>query len=79
MFSSCGDTDGDNETFAFINNGNIIITGKGTLQVVDMMGHILSSETINGSVSKAIDVASGVYMLRLVNGDDVKTQKIVIQ
>ena len=44
-----------------------------------MMGRILSNETISGSCSKAINVAPGVYMLRLVNGNDVKVQKIVVR
>lgn len=41
--------------------------------------HILSSETINGCVSKAINVKAGVYVLLLVDGKEVKTQKIVIR
>jgi hypothetical protein len=72
----------DNEsTFAFFNNGNWIINndGKATLQVVDLTGRILSSETISGSCSKAINAAPGVYMLRLINGDNVKVQKVVVK
>jgi hypothetical protein len=69
------------DTFAFFNNGNWIINndGEATLQIVDVMGRILSSETISGSCSKAINVATGVYMLRLINGNDVKVQKIVVR
>ncbi len=68
-------------TFAFYSNGNWIINnaGEATLQVVDVNGRILSSETVNGSVSKAINAPAGVYMLRLINGNDVKTQKIVVR
>ena len=43
------------------------------------MGRILSSETISGSINKAIDAMPGMYVLRLVNGNDVKTQKIVVK
>ena len=77
----CEDADGDNETFAFYSNGNWIIANEGeaTLQVIDITGRILSSETVNGSVSKAIHTAAGVYVLRLINSNDVKTQKIVIK
>ena len=81
----CGDTnddnDGDNATFAFYSNGNWIIANEGeaTLQVVDVMGRILSSETISGSINKAIDAVPGMYVLRLVNGNDIKTQKIVVK
>ena len=70
---------GDN--FSFCNNGNWIINNDGDaiLQVIDVNGQILSSERISGSVSKHIDATPGVYMLRLVNGENVKVQKIVIE
>ena len=69
------------EAFAFNSNGNWIISngGEAILQVIDINGRILCSESINGSVSKAIEAAPGVYVLRLVNGDDVRMQKIVIR
>ena len=68
-------------TFAFFSNGNWIIAneGKATLQVIDINGRILTNETVNGSVSKAINAAPGVYVIRLINGNDVKTQKIVVE
>ena len=71
----------DSETFAFYSNGSWVISNEGeaTLQVIDVNGRILSSETVNGSVSKAIHAAPGVYVIRLINGDDVKTQKIVVR
>ena len=74
-------SDSDDENFAFFNNGNLIINndGEATLQVVDMMGRILSSETVSGSCSKHINAAKGVYMIRLINGNDVKVQKIVVE
>ena len=86
VFATGSSTGSETGNFAFFNNGVWIInnpsTGSGaeaTLQVVDVLGHILSSETISGSCSKAINVAPGVYMLRLVNGNDVKVQKIVVR
>ena len=68
-------------TFAFYSNGNWIINnaGEATLQVIDLTGRILSSETVNGSVSKTINATPGVYMLRLINGDNVNVQKIVVK
>ena len=70
-----------NDDFAFFSNGLLIITNEGeaTLQVIDVTGRILSSEVINGSFSKTINAKVGVYVLRLVNGDNVKTQKIVVK
>lgn len=69
------------DAFAFYSNGNWIISNEGqaTLQVIDVNGRILSSEAINGSVNKAIHAAPGVYMLRLINGDNVRTQKVVVR
>jgi hypothetical protein len=68
-------------TFAFYANGSWIINnaGEATLQVIDLNGRILSSETVNGSVSKAINTVPGVYMIRLINGDNVKVQKVIIE
>ena len=67
----------DTGTFAFNSNGNWIIANEGEaiLQLIDINGRILSSETISGSVSKAIDVAPGVYLLKLND----KVQKIVVK
>ncbi len=71
----------ENETFAFINNGNLIVNGTGTLQVFDALGRqILTKElsTANCQLSTA-NFNTGVYVLRLVNGNDVKTQKIIVK
>lgn len=73
----------DAETFGFVNAaGNLTIfgiEGEATLQVMDVMGHVLSTETFSGSYEKRLNVAPGVYLLRLVNSDDVKTQKVVVR
>ena len=74
-------TDSDNDNFAFFSNGCYIIgnDGEATLQIIDLNGRILSSETIIGSCSKHISAASGLYLLRLINGDNVKVQKVIVQ
>ena len=71
----------DDDSFAFFSNGSFVVSNEGeaTLQVVDVMGRILKSENISGSASVKVDGASGVYMLRLVNGNDVKVQKVVVE
>jgi hypothetical protein len=68
-------------TFAFNSNGNWTISNEGeaTLQVIDVNGQILKSENINGCGNVNVNVAAGVYLLRLVNGDIIKTQKVVIK
>ena len=71
----------DSGSFCFCNNGNWMIDNEGDaiLQVIDVNGQILSSEEISGCVSKHIEAAPGVYMLRLINGSDVKVQKVVVE
>ena len=69
------------ETFAFFNGNEWVVsnTGEATLQVVDMMGRVLSSETVNGNATMNINQTPGVYMFRLINGDSVKVQKVVVR
>ena len=69
------------ENFAFFNNGNLLINNEGeaTVQVIDINGRILSSETINGSANINVNGAAGVYMIRLINGENVRVQKVVVR
>ena len=82
MFSTNNASTGSasDETFAFISNGNIIITdadADGMLQVIDVTGRIIVQGDAIHCVSTS-GMTSGVYVLRLINGNDVRTQKIVI-
>ena len=80
VFSADEDVCEPNEAFAFISNGNIIVNGEGTLQVFDVFGHQLVTKqlsTLNSQLSTPL--TKGVYVLRLINGEDVRTQKIVIE
>ena len=81
VFATGSSVDGD--SFGFINGaGNLSIfgiEGEATVQVVDVLGHVLSSETFSGSYERKLDVAPGVYMVRLIQGNDVKVQKMVIK
>ena len=74
------EVDGDN-AFAYFNGSNWMVSniGEATLQVVDVMGRILSSESISGNAAVNLNHVPGVYMLRLVSGDSVKVQKVVVK
>lgn len=64
--------------FAYVNNGNIVVNGDGTLQLIDMTGRIINTVEINGT--QMIEKPScGVYVLRMISGNEVKTQKIVVK
>ena len=73
----------DGDSFSFLNAGGNLcvfgIEGEATLQIVDVLGHLISSETFSGSYEKSLNVAPGVYMLRLIQGNDIKVQKMVIK
>lgn len=72
---------GIDEHFAFYNGTNWTISndGEAVLQVVDVMGRILNSKEICGNAEINISQPAGVYMLRLVNGSDVKVQKVIVR
>jgi len=70
-------------SFAYFNGSNwtVSATGSGaaTLQVIDMMGRVLSSETISGNTEININQPAGVYMLRLIDNENVRAQKVVVR
>ena len=71
----------ENEHFAYVNNGNIIVNGEGTLQIIDALGRELvrkNLSTLNSQFS-TLNYAPGVYVLRLINGNEIKNQKIIIK
>ena len=74
---------GDNtsDEFAFFSNGAFVINndGNATLQVVDVTGRVIMSESINGCANVSVNAAPGVYMIRLVNGDSEKVQKVIVK
>ena len=79
VFAAGSSTSSD--TFAFYSNGNWVINNEGeaTLQVVDVMGRIINNESISGNAIVKVDAAAGVYLLRLVNSENVKVQKVVVR
>ena len=68
--------------FAFVNNGNIVIVADADdamLQVIDLMGRVVVSHNGRTRCVPTTGMTSGVYVLRLIDGDSVKTQKMVIE
>ena len=65
-------------SFAYISNGNLVIDnieGEATMQIVDMLGRVISTEIVSGSYNKALNLNAGLYIINL-NG---MTQKIVVR
>ena len=78
---STNDTLNENEDFAFISNGEIIVNGEGTVQMIDALGRILLTQEnslINSQLS-TLNFKPGVYVLQLITGSATKTQKIVVK
>ena len=74
-------TDGS-ETFAYYDGSEWVVSNEGeaTLQVVDALGRIVSNKTINGNAMMSSEgLNAGVYVMRLMKGENVKTQKIVVR
>ena len=73
---SAGNADSDN--FAFVSNGQIVLTEQGNAQVYDITGRMVNSYN-NVNYISTEGMTAGVYVLQLVNGSNVKTQKIVVK
>jgi hypothetical protein len=59
---------------------HIYAEGEAELQVLDMNGRLICSETICGNTARNFDhVSAGVYVMRLVNEKETKTQKIIVR
>ena len=79
VFRAEEDNQNNHDNFAFISNGELIINGTGTLQVIDLLGHTLITDEVNSTFHIPYSAFStGVYVLRLIDGENVRTQKIVI-
>lgn len=64
------------------NDGQLTINGvqgESELQVIDMLGRIVSSTTINGEYTQMLHNTPGVYVIRLVTANNTYTQKIVVE
>lgn len=73
--------DVNSANFAYFDGSNWVVsnTGKASLQVVDVTGRLISSEVIEGNASLKVTAAPGLYVMRLVSGNNVRVQKIVVR
>lgn len=69
----------ENESFGFIINGQFqSIIGQGLLQVIDLNGRILRSSNETDCIG--LDgLTAGVYVIRFITANSVRTQKIVVE
>lgn len=78
-----GNSGTGDEHFAFINNNNIIINdieGSASVQIFDVTGRQIIANKFNGSACISAEALNdGIYIIRMINDNGIKTQKIVIQ
>lgn len=72
--------EGDND-FAWFDGSEWVINGKGTLDVVDVLGRTIYSTRLTNDKNRVNlnNVAKGVYMLRVSQGTSTKVQKVVVR
>ena len=77
------DSDTTNPTFAYLNNGEIIISdieGSGNVKIYDVMGRLVIARNEYGSaIISTESLTNGLYIINLIDGDGIKTQKIAIK
>ena len=67
-----------NSNFAYINNGNLIVDAEGAVQIIDIMGRVVIEEENHDGIINVSSLEDATYIVRCVNENEVKTQKIVI-
>lgn len=76
------DSEDNNAPFAYFADGEIHLMVEtqdhASLQIVDMMGRVVRC-TDDVRIVSTRGMVLGVYMLRLIDGDDVRTQKIMVR
>ena len=86
LFTGNNDESSNNnttETFAYICNGDIIISdieGSGNVYVYDIMGRPVLTRNANGNANiPTSSLSDGIYIIRLIDDNGIKTQKITIK
>ena len=77
--------DGLNDNYCDINfvyqsGSELIINGEGYLQIIDLMGRVIYNNEVANDNSR-IDMSSfnkATYIIRMINNECVKTQKITV-
>ena len=71
----------NDDSFVYFSDGSLVINNEGNamMNVYDVTGRLVDTQSVNGSCQVGFNAVPGVYMIQLVNGDNTKTQKIVVK
>ena len=78
-FSKKSDAKVETDRFAYQSGEELIIEAEGTVQMFDVMGRMVYSNDVEGQ--RRVNVGhlnKAAYILRLVNGNGIKVQKVII-
>lgn len=79
LFAAANEETTENDSFGFIIDGQFLSTnGLGLLQVIDLNGRVLRSANEAACIGLE-GLGSGVYVLRLITAEGMRTQKFVIK
>ena len=78
VFEGTGVEENNTESFVIVEGNRFIIPeaqNGSTLTIIDMMGRVVSSQTISGSFDQVMNLANGIYIVKL-NGN---SQKVIVR
>lgn len=69
------------ESFAFVDNGLLVVNAEGRMDIVDLNGRVVFSASLSDqqSVFSLDHLAHGLYVVRIAGQKSVMTQKVVLQ
>lgn len=73
-------TQEDDSCFAYQSGNELIINAEGTIQIIDIMGRIIHTETVSGD--SRINISNynkAAYLIRCIGKSKTSTQKIIIK
>lgn len=78
-FAKKSDAKVETDRFAYQSGEELIIEAEGTVQMFDVMGRMVYSNDVEGQRRVNVEhLNKAAYILRLVNGNGVKVQKVII-
>lgn len=71
----------ENNSFVYQSGEELIINAEGFVQIFDVMGRIIYSNNVSCDNNRIniSNINSATYVIRLINGNEVKTQKVIVQ
>ena len=69
-----------NSNFAYVSGEDLILNIEGSVQIIDVMGRVVYANDVTSDNNRinVSDFENAAYVIRVVNENGVKTQKIVL-